>query len=154
MRYKNGDLLVIPVLDQQYSFAQIVEDLPHGNVLLAVFSELVPDGRVREVANLELEEPVFLLETMDLRIKDGTWSIVGNLEVSKCIATPVYKVWVDPPGEFRMQDVRGNVGVPISPERASGMKFQKSFSPAVVEAALRGLHGLGPWRSAFEELAF
>ncbi|MET8394517.1 Imm26 family immunity protein [Streptomyces anthocyanicus] len=152
-KYQNGDVLSIPVTDDKTAFAQVVEKL-HGNVLLAVFSELVGVDDSRDVEALELDEPIFLLETMDLRITDGIWSVIGNREVSEGISAPEYKVWVNPPGEFRIQDIRGNLGAAISPQRASGMKLHKSFSPAVVEAALRGFHGFGPWRPAFDELAF
>ncbi|WP_246885535.1 hypothetical protein [Streptomyces sp. GESEQ-4] len=131
--------------------AQIVEKL-RGNVLLAVFSELLDSAGSCDVASLELEEPIFLVETMDQRIKDNTWRVVGNRDVSKRIPVPEYKVWVEPPGEYRLQDIHGVVGVSISPERAGAMKSQKSFSPAVVEAALRGFHGHGPWHSAYDEL--
>ncbi|MFF4978001.1 hypothetical protein [Streptomyces sp. NPDC001083] len=152
-KYRNGDVLSIPVTDEKISIAQVVEKL-HGNVLLAVFSELLDVNDSRDVESFELDQPIFLLETMDLRIKSGDWSALGNREVSKSIATPEYKVWVDPPGEYRIQDIHGNLGAAISSKRAGGMKLHKSFSPAVVEAALRGFHELGPWRPAFDELTF
>ncbi|MFF4010640.1 Imm26 family immunity protein [Streptomyces sp. NPDC001717] len=153
MKYRNGDVVSIPVTDEKICFAQVVEKL-RGNVLLAVFSELLNVDDSRDVESLELDEPIFLLETMDLRITDGIWPITGNREVPKGIKAPEYKVWVDPPGGYRIQDIHGNLGAEISPERAGGMKLHKSFSPAVVEAAIRGFHGLGPWRPAFDELAF
>jgi hypothetical protein len=101
---------------------------------------------------ISLEEPVLLVETMDQRIRTGAWPVLGKRVVAPSIVAPLYKVWVDPPGEFRTQDVKGNVGVVVSPEQASGMKHQKSFSPAVVEAAVLGLHGLGPWHPVYDEL--
>ncbi|MFE1273094.1 hypothetical protein [Streptomyces sp. NPDC058758] len=146
-------MLAIPVIGKRISFAQVVERL-RGNVLLSVFSELLSAEESYEVDSLELDDPIFLLETMDLRIKEGVWSIVGNRDISEEILAPVYKVWVEPPGEYRVQDIYGNLGASLSLDQASGMRLQKSFSPAVVEAALRGFHGLGPWRPAFEELAF
>ncbi|MFJ6568004.1 hypothetical protein ACIQNU_11300 [Streptomyces sp. NPDC091292] len=131
--------------------AQIIEKL-RGNVLLSVFSELFDDGASCDVSQLELKDPIFLAETMDMRIKDGTWCVIGNSEVSESIPELMYKVWVEPPGEYRIQDVRGNLGPPISPEQAGKMMLQKSFSPAAIEAALRGYHNLGPWHQAFDEL--
>ncbi|MFE9437475.1 hypothetical protein ACFYO2_00420 [Streptomyces sp. NPDC006602] len=144
-------MLSIPVAEGRIALAQVIEKL-RGNVLLAVFSELLDADGSCDVASLELDEPIFLAETMDLRIKDNTWPIVGNRDISRSITIPTYKVWVEPPGEYRVQDVHGNVGVAISPERASGMKPHKSFSPAVIETALRGFHGHGPWRRAFDDL--
>lgn len=147
-----GDILSISVTDESVALAQVVEVL-HGNVLIAVFSELLDAGDVRDGVSLELGDPVFLVETMDVRIKGGVWPVLGNRRLVDGIPTLWYKVWVEPPGEYRIQDIRGNLGESISSERANGMKLQKSFSPAVVEAALRGFHGLGPWRPVFDELA-
>jgi hypothetical protein len=150
-KYQKGDILSVAVTDGKMSLVQIVRKL-RGNVLLAVFPELLDANGALDAASLELDEPIFLVETMDLRIKDGSWPVVGNREVAEHIPVPEYKVWVEPPGEYRIQDIHGNVGVPVSGEQASGMKLQKSFSPAVVEAALRGFHGVGPWRKEFDEL--
>ncbi|MFD7231323.1 hypothetical protein [Streptomyces sp. NPDC059881] len=150
-KYDKGDVLVVPVGDENIAVAQIVEKL-RGNVLLAVFPELLGAGAAVEVDALKLDDPIFLVETMDLRIKEGTWRVMGNREISPEIPVPGYKVWVEPPGEYRRQDIQGKVGEVISSEEAATLKVQKSFSPAVVETALRGLHGLGPWRAAFDEL--
>ncbi|MBT2390612.1 hypothetical protein J7E87_14520 [Streptomyces sp. ISL-1] len=137
--------------DENIAVAQIVEK-SRGNVLLAVFSALLGAGDAVEVEKLKLDDPIFLAETMDLRLKEGVWRVLGNREISSAIPVPAYKVWVEPPGEYRRQDIHGKVGEVISPEEAATLKLQKSFSPAVIETALRGLHGLGPWRAAFDEL--
>ncbi|MCG5213091.1 immunity 26/phosphotriesterase HocA family protein [Streptosporangium sp. KLBMP 9127] len=139
--------------DEKIALAQVVEKMD-GDVLLAVFSELLDADGSCDIKSLELDEPLFLAETMDIRITDGVWPIIGNREVFKGITAPEYKVWVVPPGEYRITDIRGNLGASISPEQASGMKNQKSYSPAVFEAALRGFHGLGPWHKVFDELTF
>ncbi|MFJ8585983.1 hypothetical protein ACIRD2_15160 [Streptomyces sp. NPDC093595] len=152
-KYGKGDVLVIPVGEENVALGQIVEKLRGGNVLLAVFSELLKTSDTVEVEKQRLDDPVFLVETMDLRIKEGAWRVAGNREVSSVIPSPVYKVWVEPPGEFRTQDIHGTVGGPVGADEAAKLKLQKSFSPAVVETALRALHGFSPWRSAFDELA-
>ncbi|MGW3937623.1 hypothetical protein [Streptomyces phaeochromogenes] len=138
--------------DEKIAVAQIVEELS-GNVLLAVFPMLLGAGEGVELEAVKLDDPIFLVETMDLRIKEGVWRVLGNCEVSSEIPAPSYKVWVEPPGEYRRQNILGKVGEVLSPEQAATLRLQKSFSPAVIETALRGLHGFGPWRAAFDELA-
>ncbi|MGW6206891.1 hypothetical protein ACWF9B_25025 [Streptomyces sp. NPDC055089] len=152
-KYGSGDILSVPVAGQEIALAQVIEKLG-GNVLLVVFPDLLSAEDSRVVESIELDTPIFLVETMDIRIKDGTWPVVGNRKLVDGIPDLQYKVWVEPPGEYRTQDVRGNVGGSISPEQASKMKLHKSFSPAVVESALRGFHGYGPWNRAFDDLAF
>ncbi|MFE3021511.1 Imm26 family immunity protein [Streptomyces sp. NPDC059256] len=151
--YRRGDVLSISVTDEKIVLGQVIEKM-RGNFLLAVFPDLLDANSSFDIESLELDEPLFLLETMDIRIKDGIWPIIGNRELANRIPTPEYKVWVEPPGEYRIQYADGRLGVSISPERASVMKLHKSYSPAVVEAALRGFHGFGPWRKTFDELAF
>ncbi|MCH5674932.1 hypothetical protein [Streptomyces gilvus] len=143
--------MAISVTDEKNALAQVVEKL-HGNVLLAVFSGLLDADEVCDVNSFAFDDPIFLMETMDLRIKDGVWRILGHREVSGDIPIPEYKVWVEPPGEYRIQDIHGNIGDSLTSERAEKMRLQKSFSPAVVETALRGFHGMGPWRPFFDEL--
>lgn len=150
-KYKKGDLLTVPVTEGRIAVAQIVEKLS-GNVLLVVYPELLDVAAPGDLASVELDEPIFLVETMDQRIRDRVWLVVGNREVPRDIEVPVYKVWVEPPGEYRVQHVDGTVGAPVSPERASRMKLHRSYSPAIVEAALRGFHGHGPWHRTYDEL--
>lgn len=152
MKYDKGDVLVVPVGDENLAVAQIVEK-SRGNILLAVFPTLLGVGDAVEVEALKIDDPIFLAETMDLRIKEGVWRVLGNREISSAIPAPDYKVWVEPPGEYRRQDIHGKVGEVTSPEEAATLKLQKSFSPAVIEAALRGLHGFSLWCAAFDELA-
>lgn len=147
IRYRKGDVLEIAVTGAGVAHAQILEKLG-GNVLLAVFGELVPPGRT-----VALGSPIFVAETMDLRITEGAWPIVRNQDISVAIPVPEYKVWVEPPGEFRVQGIRGEVGdQALPPERAARMKRHKTFSPALIEAALRAFHGAGKWLPAFDDL--
>ncbi|MEU6349496.1 hypothetical protein ABZ896_09235 [Streptomyces sp. NPDC047072] len=150
-KYHKGDLLSIPVTEGRIAMAQIVEKLG-GNVLLAVYPELLDATAPGDLASVELDEPIFLVETMDQNIRERVWPVAGNREVPRDIKVPVYKVWVEPPGEYRVQHIDGTLGAPLSPEEASRMKHQKSYSPAVVEAALRGFHGHGPWHRTYDEL--
>jgi hypothetical protein len=148
---RKGDLLAIPVAGDQVAVAQVIEPLK-GNVLVAVHPDLFDAERVKQAESLALDEPVLLAETMDLRIKDGTWPVVGHREVPAGITAPTFKVWVEPPGEFRAEDVHGTVGEPLSPGDAERLRLHTSYSPALIEHAIRAYHGHGPWLDAFDEL--
>ncbi|MFD8022587.1 hypothetical protein ACFV6G_19460 [Streptomyces lavendulae] len=152
MKYNRGDIVSVPAGAENAAVAQIVECL-RGNVLIAVFPTLFSSDSAIDVETLSLDDPIFLAETMDLRITEDMWKILGNRDVPPSIPLPEYKVWVSPPGEYRRQDIRGNVGDTLTLKEAADLRLQKSFSPAVVESALRGLHGLGPWHAVFDELA-
>ncbi len=88
-RYEKGDVLSIPVTEGRIAMAQIVEKLG-GNVLLTVFPELLDADAVGDLASVGLDEPIFLVETMDQRIRDRVWRVTGNREVpgtSRCPST-------------------------------------------------------------------
>jgi hypothetical protein len=144
-----GDVFEVPVSAGQVALAQVVVDLG-GNVLLAVFLGLWASGTADLAA---LDEPIFLAETMDLRIQDGSWPRLGNRVVAGSISVPDSKVWIEPPGEYRRQGIDGTLGEVLSPAQARTLSNHRSFSPALIEAALRGLHGFGPWLPAFDQLA-
>ncbi|WP_306319993.1 MULTISPECIES: Imm26 family immunity protein [unclassified Streptomyces] len=152
-RFESGDVLTVPVGEGRKAVAQVVEKM-RGMVLLAVFPELYDADAALDVGTLGLDEPIFLVETMDQRLKKGEWPVIGNREVSPGIRVPVYKVWVEPPGEFRTQDIHGNVGDTITAARAEELKRPTSFTNTAVEEAIRGMHGLAPWYEAFEKMVY
>jgi hypothetical protein len=39
-------------------------------------------GEAVELEAVKLDDPVFLVETMDLRIREGVWRVLGNREIS------------------------------------------------------------------------
>jgi hypothetical protein len=150
-RYEQGDVLVLPVTTGKFAVAQIVATMAPA-VLLAVFSELYDHAEVG-LATLDLDDPIFLAPTVDLYIEQGRWRRLGTRAVSRSISLPSYKVWVEPPGEYRRQDIHGNLGEVLSPAEVRTLPNHVSYSPAAIEAGLQGLHGFGPWYPAFEGLA-
>lgn len=151
VEYRQGDVLALPVTTEKFALAQIVAAMAPA-VLLAVFPDLYDDAEV-DLGTLNLDDPILLALTVDLHIEQGRWRRVGTFSVSSPISLPSYKVWVEPPGEYRRQDIHGNLGEVLSPAEARELTGHVSYSPATVEAALQGLHGFGPWYPAFEGLA-
>ncbi|MFJ9461665.1 Imm26 family immunity protein [Kitasatospora sp. NPDC101447] len=153
VRYRQSDVFLIPVADGAFALGRVVVKARGGNVLVAIYSELAEslEGAV-ELGRLPASRPVFLVEAMDLRIKDGTWRVVGNWTPPTELPTPVYKTQFEPGGDFFEQMIDGSVGRRLTADEATRLKTQKSFSPALVEKAIRAFRGIEPWLSVFDEL--
>ncbi|MFI6907880.1 hypothetical protein ACIBKY_41910 [Nonomuraea sp. NPDC050394] len=152
IKYREGDLLQIPIIHDRAATGQVVKTL-QGNIILGVFDSPHGMREAVDVAELDLDIPIFLAETMDSAIETGTWRIVGSRSVSPNIIIPVYKVPVGLQGDYYLQDVYGNIGQRLSPNEARLLKHPRSYSPALIEGAIRAFYGHEPWLPLYDEIA-
>jgi hypothetical protein len=151
VKFSKGDLLLIPASEGKWAVGQVILKM-RRNILLAVFPEFIDSPPGSPGANVTAHgKPELLVETMDLRIRDGSWKVFGNRPISTGIDIPKYKVPVGG-GDFFIQDINGNLERPATPDEATRLRGQKSFSPALVENAVRALLGLEAWNLAFDEM--
>ncbi|WP_148217333.1 hypothetical protein [Salinispora tropica] len=148
---RKGHIFGVPVADGQVALGQVIVPLA-SNFLAAIHRDLIRADET-DVLAARLDTPVIFAETMDFKIREGVWPILGSRGIPGSIRLPNYTVWVEPPGEYRIQSIDGTVGSSaISAETAGEMRHQKSYAPAFIEAALQALHGFRPWVSAFDEI--
>lgn len=149
-RLRIGDLLAIPAAPGKSAIAQVVH-VSRTNLLIAVHADLVDGDPASTWAAMDLDQPIFLVETMDQRVRAGTWAVFGHAAVPASVTVPTFKTWVEPPGAFYRQDVDGTMLEQLTAEDARGLRTQKSYSPNLVESAVRGFHDLAPWNAVFDE---
>jgi hypothetical protein len=154
VRYRQSDVFLIPVADGAFALGRVVVKASGGNVLVVIYSDLAESLEAVDLGRLSISRPAFLVETMDLRIKDGTWKVVGNWVPSTELPVPVYKTQVEPGGDFFEQYIDGRVGGRLTVDEAARLKTQKSFSPALAERAVRAFRGVEPWLPVFDEIRF
>jgi len=152
IRYHEGDLINLPITSDRAAIGQVVKKLSK-NILLAVFDSPHESKEEIDVDKLDIDTPIFLSETMDASIENGSWRIAGNRQVSPHIPIPLYKVPVGPQGECYLQDVHGQIGRQLTTKEAQLLRQPKSFSPAIIEGAVRAFYGYEPWLPLYEELA-
>lgn len=151
VKYQQGDIVAIPIAETSVAFAQILMKM-RRNIFIAVFFGAVSSLESPDLESLNVDDPRLVVETMDLRVRDGSWRIVGRRTPAERLLNPIFKVPVGIGEEFHIQDIYGTVGRPASPQEVKRLRMQKSYSPAVVEKAARALHGLEPWLAIFDEL--
>lgn len=152
VRYRRNDVFLIPVANGEFSLGRVVLKVDGGNVLVAVYPELAESVEAVDLGRLSSSRPVLLVETMDLRLKDGTWRLAGNWTPPAELSIPVYKTQVEPGGDFFEQHVDGSIGRRLAADEAARLKKQKSFSPVLVEKAAQAFQGVEPWLPAFDEI--
>ncbi|NEB02594.1 Imm26 family immunity protein [Streptomyces sp. SID13726] len=152
MKYRQGDVFSIPVADGMPAAGRVVLKMRGGNILVAVYPERSETVDSVDLERLSVSRPVFTVETMDLFIKNGNWPVLGKWAPAVESPIPVYKTQFEPGGPFYEQHIDGTIGGQLTDEEAVHLKRQKSFSPALVEKALRALQGLEPWLPVFDEM--
>jgi hypothetical protein len=150
--YQKDDVFLIPVTESSAAVGRVVMKLKGGNVLVAAYPEVGAD--TVDLQKLSECRPALLVETMDLRLKDGKWKLLGKYSASADLGIPVYKVQLEPDGDFFEQMIDGSIGNRLTRDESARMRRLKSFSPAAVEMAVRALLGLSPWLPDFDEMKF
>jgi hypothetical protein len=152
VKYRQSDVFSIPVSDGTPAVGRVILKMRGGNILVAVYpghSEIVESA---DLERLSTSRPVFTVETMDLFIKNGRWAVLGKWAPVVESPIPVYKTQFEPGGPFFEQRIDGSIGGQLADEEAIHLKRQKSFSPALVEKAVRAFQGLEPWIPVFDEM--
>jgi hypothetical protein len=152
MRYRPGDVFLVPVTDEAVAVGHVVLKFSHGNILVAIYPELAETSKAVDLGRLATSRPVFLVQTMDFRIKDGTWKVLGSWTPPIEVSIPVYKTQLEFDGDFYEQTIDGSVGRRLTVDEAAQLRRPKSFSPAAVEAAIRAFEKMERWLPAFDEM--
>jgi hypothetical protein len=135
-----GDLVRIRPTEDLVVVAQVIRVL-QGNILLAVFSADESEGRT----------PTLMVETMDTRLKSGQWEIFGNEKMVE-LPEPLYIDSVGLEGQKWVQNFDGNLLRLATLDDVASYGTRKSFSPVAVEEAIKGINGVGEWRSAYDAM--
>nr|WSZ15685.1 immunity 26/phosphotriesterase HocA family protein [Streptomyces canus] len=152
VKYRLNDVFFIPVADGTPAAGRIILQIRGGNILVTVYPEHSQIVENADLERLSVSRPVFTVETMDLFIKNGKWPVLGNWTPLVESQIPVYKTQFEPGGPYFEQRIDGIVGGQLADEEAIHLKRQKSFSPALVEKAVRAFQGLDPWIPVFDEM--
>ncbi|MFS8096310.1 hypothetical protein LFM09_04145 [Lentzea alba] len=116
-KYRENDVLLIPVTDGSFALARVV--LKEPSLLLVLHAVQVRSRDEVDVGSLRTAQPSLLMATIPRSIHKGIWRVAGNC----------------PPA----------TEVPIPPEQAQALPGHVSYSPAAIEEAAKALLGLTPW---------
>jgi hypothetical protein len=89
---------------------------------------------------------------MNVLITTGRWSVIGHAPIVGDIPIPVYVIPVGLDRIFHVQDINGNLVRLATSNEAETLRMPKSFSPALVEDAIRAVNGLGDWLPNYDDM--
>lgn len=149
---KTGDVFLLPIDNEKFGVGQVIARYAGTDLFyLAVFSEVVEGSQngVR-AEDLAFGDIILLVNTFDVKIADGDWPVIGNLEPPDGVPFPSYKVGL--PGKAIVESWDGKKRRRAKPGEEELLDFRSGVAPIRLEKALKALHGVLPWQPSFDEL--
>jgi hypothetical protein len=145
---KIGDVFLIPLNGKGWAAAQVVSAW-NEELYVAVFDGTKEDNHIN-VEEVSLENPVFLVLTLDAKLWNGDWPIVGNVQSHlHRFPQPAFKVRQN--GVVHIESRDRSRSRPASTSEAELLRYRTVSSPAVIEAVVQAYFGVGEWQEGYEK---
>ncbi len=140
-----GDLFEVPIDDARVGYGQVIGERPHM-YLVAIFKTAYPRGSAIKASSVVNDQIAFLAETLDAKIWNGDWPVVGNLVPDfRKVDLPVYKVGMGRADELHIETYDGKRHRRAKPSEVEALRFRTIVSAIVVQNALQASHQVIPW---------
>jgi hypothetical protein len=151
-RYEIGDVFRLTIDSQRVGFGQIVGKYGRDAYYFAIFEQPHHVGERVNLASVVSSDVALLALSFDALLFHGDWEVVGRHE-PPALRWGVYKKAVAP-GVFEAVDHTGEHRRRISAAEAGSLPTRMIVAPALVQNALRALHGAAPWHEAYDRLRY
>jgi hypothetical protein len=153
-----GDIFKIPIDANRFGFGQIVARKLGPNPDLVIVFDYADSGSVLcgpEELQKIVEKPIlFIANSFDTLIKNGSWKVVGNLKPNiERIPLPCYKVGSGHIGRIVVESYDGTKRRIATREEIAYLDNRNSVAPIRLENALKARHGLIPWMQGFDKIS-
>jgi hypothetical protein len=142
-----GDIFSIPIDDKSYGYGQIV-DLNWYAIFDITGTEQHPP-----LAEITAAPIIFLAASVDVRIEDGEWKIIGHSSIPKNIHFPEFVIGTLG-GQPMVTDHLGKIVRPVSQDEIRYLTGIKSYSPSVIEDAVKAKFGFAEWFPYLDNLTY
>jgi len=150
VRAKAGDVFQIAIDAERVSFGQVVENKA-GVLRVITFNKTFQSTNVPDVGAIVQNDIVLLTDTMDAKIYNGDWKVIGNVPVEVNLPKPKFKFGTDP---LYITEYGGKSKRIATQEEADKLDFQFSVAPIRVQNAMQAYFGLKEWDVDFDKLTF
>jgi hypothetical protein len=145
-----GDVFQIPVSKDCSGFGQVLAN-DAGMLLMAIFDQRAGGDRHPSLESIVSADLLFIANSPDAKIWHGHWPIIGNVAPDRArIPLPKYKVGRG--GEMYVENYEANKTRVATPEELALLDLRSSWSPEILEDALKAQWGLGPWNDHYNRL--
>lgn len=144
-----GDVFVIKIDEFTYSYGQVVAEgiISDCMVVYDIISTKHPS-----LDEITSKPVVFLIQTVNSRIEDGIWEVIGNIQIPN-INFPIYKVESEDGFMIAKHDGAILKENPIPSEIQNLMELE-SWSPVSLEKAIKAKYGNANWDSYYDDLIY
>lgn len=152
-RPNEGEVFLVPLGDGTSVAGQVLAKFRRVNYFFATFDVVLGDDAAAPGLQQLTSAPVSLLcLSLDAKLRNGDWPIIGKSPVLVGDLLPAYKVAVNDPWNFQIEDYSGTRTRPASPEDERLYPFRTVVAPIRLERAAQALKGLREWESEWDEL--
>lgn len=148
-----GDVFAIPIDNERYSYGQIIAK-GYGSDCYVIFDIVANEHPLLE--QIPNNKVVFLTFTLHQKIAEGEWALLGNAPVNGDVRIPEFKVDVIENGVVRCMVSRydGEILRYATEHDVKSLSTMQSYTPNVLESAVKAKYGIIPWRPYFDELIY
>lgn len=144
-----GDVFLIRIDDLKFGIGQIAGDWK-GELYIVIY-DAVYDSENVDPANVEAVQPLFAALSLDAKIHNGDWPIIGNITSNlDRIPQPVFKV--NQGGQTFLESRDRSLTRPVSHAEAEALRLRTVVAPVRLENALKASLGIGDWHPKFDDL--
>ncbi|WP_279304113.1 Imm26 family immunity protein [Microbacterium testaceum] len=152
-RPNEGEVFLVPLGDGRSVAGQVLAKFRRVNYFLATFDVVLEGDAVFPSLQQLTTAPVSLLcLSLDAKLRNGDWPVIGRSPVSVIDSLPAFKVAVNEPWNFQIEDYSGTRTRPASPEDERLYPFRTVVAPIRLERAAQALEGLREWDREWDEL--
>ncbi|HEV7349857.1 Imm26 family immunity protein [Telluribacter sp.] len=150
IRAKVGDLFQIPIDSSRVSYGQVAEN-KRGVLRIITFNKLFQITDNTTIAEIVDSNIVLLTDTMDAKIYNGDWKVVGNAPVKANLPVPKFKFGLD---TVYITDYSGKRRRLATQEETVNLDFQFSVAPIRVQNAMQAHFDVKEWDADYDKLTF
>ncbi|MFB8377829.1 Imm26 family immunity protein [Paenibacillus taichungensis] len=149
LKVKLGDVFAIRLDQTRYCYGQVVSE---GRISDCMIVYDLISTELPKVSEITSKPIIFLIQTVNSRIEDGIWNVIGNGPISS-MTFPLYKVETE--DGHMLVDHKGDVvNEDPSASEIENVAELESWSPVSLEKAVNARFVTGEWDSYYDELIY
>lgn len=149
VRVKIGDVFAISLNQNRYCYGQVVSEGRISDCMIVYDMVSMEHPTISEITSKPI---IFLIQTVNSRIEDGIWSVIGNGSIPS-MTFPLYKVETE--DGYMLVDHKGDViNEDPSASEIEEVPELESWSPVSLEKAVHARFITGEWDPYYNELIY
>ncbi|MCF6137761.1 Imm26 family immunity protein [Pseudalkalibacillus berkeleyi] len=144
-----GDLFTIPVSQELMCVGQVALKGCTSDVYI-IFDYIYKQGD--SISKFSNHPILLMVNTVNIKLEDGEWEIIGNAELPKTLTLPNYLT--ETIGGYAVMDSGGRIIRKATETDIKNLSTLKSVAPIIVEDAVQAKFGKAEWYPYLNNLLY